>query len=114
MSSLEFEKEIPWQIQRVFFINCVEKQNRGDHGHKLCIQAIVCLTGTVSIDCSDGMEEETYKLSSLSEILIVPPGIWLKIEFQPGSTIAVLASEKYSESDYIRNWEEFQEYRLLS
>jgi hypothetical protein len=65
----------------------------------------------VEIACLDGQDEKIFSLNNIGELLIVPPGIWIKINFQPGSSITVLASENFAESDYIRNWEEFLKYR---
>ena len=112
LSSLDLEKEFPWSVQRVFFINSTQEQARGDHAHKECIQAIVCLSGEVEIYCHDGEEEASFNLSNLGQLLMVPTGIWLKIKFQAGSSITVLASQKFFEPDYIRSWEEFKRYRL--
>ncbi len=114
LSSVEFEEEIPWPIQRVFFIAGPEEIERGNHAHKECIQAIICLIGEVDIYCSDGESEKRFHLGNLSQLLIVPPGIWVKLKFNPGSSVSVLASHKYLETDYIRSWEEFQKYRLSS
>ncbi len=112
LSSLELEKEVPWSVQRVFFINSVQEQDRGDHAHKECIQAIVCLSGEVEIYCYDGEEEVIFHLSNLGQLLVVPPGIWLKLKFQAESSITVLASQEFFESDYIRSMEEYKRYRL--
>ena len=114
LSSVEFEEEIPWPIQRVFFITSPEEIERGNHAHKECIQAIICPIGEVDIYCSDGEREKRFHLSNLSQLLIVPPGIWIKLKLNPGSSISVLASHKYLELDYIRSWEEFKKYRLSS
>ena len=111
LSSLEIIQEISWPVQRVFFITCLQEEVRGEHAHKECIQAILCTVGHVEIACLDGQDEKIFSLKNIGELLIVPPGIWIKINFQPGSSITVLASEKFAESDYIRNWEEFLKYR---
>lgn len=112
LSSLEFEKEIPWPIRRVFFIASHGAQDRGDHAHKECIQAIICSAGKVHIHCFDGEKEKSFQLCNLGELLLVPAGIWLKINFQPESSITVLASQEFLESDYIRSWNEYMKYRL--
>ena len=42
----------------------------------------------------------------------VPPHLWRVVDkFTSGCVCAVLASELYSEEDYIRTYEEFLEYR---
>ena len=44
--------------------------------------------------------------------LLIVPGIWRTLEdFSSGSVCLVLASEKYEESDYIRDYEEFIKYK---
>ncbi len=111
LSSLEMIQEISWPVKRVFFITCSKEEVRGEHAHKECIQAILCTVGHVEIACHDGEEEKIFSLSHIGDLLVVPPGIWITINFQPGSSITVLASEEFAESDYIRDWEEFQKYR---
>ncbi len=114
LSSLEMIEEISWPPKRIFFVTSLQNEIRGGHAHKECIQAILCTVGHVEITCRDGEEEKIYNLNNIGELLVVPPGIWISIDFQPGSSITVLASEKFAESDYIRDWEEFQKYRHAS
>jgi hypothetical protein len=113
LSSLDLIQEISWQVRRAFFVSCAQGEDRGEHAHKECIQAIVCTIGHVEIYCFDGKDEKVFQLENLGELLIVPAGIWIKIRFQPGSSITVFASEKFAESDYIRDWDEYQKYREL-
>lgn len=113
LSSLELIQEFSWQVQRIFFVSGEKEEVRGRHAHKECIQAIVCTIGHVEIHCFDGNEEKVFHLRNLGELLIVPSGIWIEIRFQPGSSITVLASEKFAESDYIRDWDDYQKYREL-
>ena len=43
--------------------------------------------------------------------LLVPPGIWSSEQgFSSGSICLVLASEAYSEEDYIRDYDEYLEW----
>lgn len=111
LASVEFEKNVPWPIQRVFYISSLDKVERGNHAHKECIQAIICLTGEVEILCFDGEEEARILLNGIDKFLIVPSGIWIKLIFAAGTVISVLANQKYDERDYIRNWQDFQIFR---
>ena len=44
--------------------------------------------------------------------LLVMPGIWRTLDdFSSGSVCLVLASEKYDEHDYIRDYEEYLDYK---
>jgi hypothetical protein len=113
LSAVECGKEIRWSIKRVFMIVSQGEEERGNHAHKECSQALICNIGKIDIFCSDGNQEKTFQLTSAGEILIVPPGIWLKLRFQTNSAITVLASHKFSETDYIRSWDEYIKYRNL-
>lgn len=111
LTSVEYQNQIPWPIKRVFFIASEELDERGNHAHKKCHQALLCINGEVSVKCFDGENEVSINLEFLRNLMLVPPGIWLTINFQPGSSIAVLASDEYLEEDYIRNLEDFQVFR---
>lgn len=111
LASVEFERNVPWPIQRVFYISSLDEVERGNHAHKECIQAIICLSGEVEIVCFDGEEEVNIILNGLDRLLIIPSGIWIKLKFKPETVISVLANQKYDEQDYIRNWQDFQVYR---
>jgi hypothetical protein len=42
----------------------------------------------------------------------IPPGIWAsEINFSSGAICLVLASEKFDEEDYIRDYEDFIKYK---
>ena len=44
--------------------------------------------------------------------LLIPPGIWRDLsDFSSGSVCLVLASEKYDEKDYIRDYSAFLRYK---
>ena len=44
--------------------------------------------------------------------LLIVPGIWRTLDdFSSGSVCLVLASEKYDEADYIREYNDFIEYK---
>ena len=44
--------------------------------------------------------------------LLVMPGIWRTLDdFSSGSVCLVLASEKYDEEDYIRDYDEYLKYK---
>jgi len=45
--------------------------------------------------------------------LLVVPGIWRELDdFSSGSVCLVLASTKYDESDYIRDYSKFMQYKV--
>ena len=113
LAALEIAKNVPWPIQRIFFISSVSSEHRGNHAHKECTQLIVCISGTVLIRCQDGMNQMDITLSDLDSSLLVPPGIWVELQMGPNTSIAVITDLKYDEDDYINKWDDFLKFRGL-
>jgi len=102
---------IPFQVERVFSISS-KNTIRGNHAHKDCTQFIVCLSGSLDVFVDDGLTKQKYILTSSSEGLIIPPGIWAHQEYGAVETmINVYCDQDYRESDYIRNYEDFINYK---
>ena len=102
---------IPFQVERVFSISS-KNTIRGNHAHKDCSQFIVCLSGSLDVFVDDGLTKQKYILTSSSEGLIIPPGIWAHQEYGAVETmINVYCDQDYRESDYIRNYEDFINYK---
>ena len=60
----------------------------------------------------DGRTKRTFTLNRPYQGLLVVPGIWRELnDFSSGSVCLVLASEHYSESDYLRDYTEFLIYK---
>ena len=56
----------------------------------------------------DGNVKRSFVLNRPYQGLLVAPGIWRDLDdFSSGSVCLVLASEKYDAEDYIRDYEEF-------
>ena len=71
--------------------------------HRLTMQIYGVNTGT------DGI---SIVLNRPYQGLLIVPGIWRTLDdFSSGSVCLVLASEKYDERDYIREYEDFKEYK---
>ncbi len=107
LAAASLENEIPWQVKRIFFIESKSAEIRGDHAHRRCSQYFVRTAGNVEIYCWDGSHDVKFHLDSLSQALLVPPGIWVKLVMSELSSISVLTDRLYEESDYLNNQEEF-------
>lgn len=114
LATLQFGKDIPWTIARVFFITSELPELRGDHAHIRCNQAFICTLGNVKIICKDGIDEEEFELTTLDRVLLVPAGIWVNLFMSERTSIAVLTDLPYDESDYIRTWEDYEKFRGVS
>jgi hypothetical protein len=100
---------LPFEIRRVYYLYDVPAgQERGAHGHRKLQQLMVAVAGAVDVECDDGRERRTFRLTSPDVGLYVTPMIWRNLtSFQPGTICLVVASEPYDEADYFRNYDDF-------
>ncbi|CAN2246033.1 WxcM-like, C-terminal [actinobacterium SCGC AAA044-D11] len=101
------------KFNRFFFIDSGNMIVRGNHAHKLATQAFIVVKGEVVIVVHDGVRENRYQLSVGNECVVIPPGIWSRQIFSPDSVLFVLTDVDYSEQEYIREWEEYLQFKGL-
>ena len=113
ISVVENGKEVPFDVKRIYYLYDVPGgADRGGHAHKELYQLIVAASGAFTVELDDGTEKKAFALNRPYQGLLVKPGIWRTLtDFSSGSICMVLASEKYDEKDYIREYEEFEKYR---
>jgi len=104
---------IPFDIKRVFYSYDIPGgEARGAHAHKECHQFLVAASGAYEVLLDDGVNKRTVLLNRPFYGLHVPPGIWASEQaFSSGSICLVLASHGYEEADYIRDYDDYLEYR---
>lgn len=105
--------QIPFDVKRIYYLYDVPAGlSRGGHAHVELQQLIVALSGSFDITLEDGKAKRTFHLSRPNIGLLVPSGLWRELNnFSSGSICMVLASDKYSEKDYLRNYNEFKKYK---
>ena len=98
-----------FEVKRVYYLYDVPGgESRGGHAHKALYQLIVAVSGSFSVTLDDGKNKKTFVLNRPYQGLLVVPGIWRTLDdFSSGAVCMVLASEKYDEMDYVREYEEF-------
>lgn len=106
-------KDLPFNVKRVYYLYDVPGgSERGGHAHKGLYQLIVAASGSFDVIIDDGKQKKIIQLNRPNFGLMVIPGIWREIvNFSSGAICFVLASEKYSEDDYIRKYEDFLTYK---
>lgn len=107
------EKEvIPFDIKRVYYLFDVPSSaKRGGHAHKSLSQVLIALSGSFDVVLKDGNSTQTITLNKPDKGLLIDSTIWRELEnFSSGSVCLVLASDVYSEDDYIRDYNEFINY----
>ncbi len=104
--ALEENRNIPFAIQRVFYIYGTQKGvRRGEHAHRKTKQLLVAITGSCKITLEDGTKKETYSLSRPDMGLFQDALVWGTMhDFSSDCVLMVLADSHYDESDYIRDY----------
>lgn len=100
---------IPFTVKRVFYLYDIPGgESRGAHAHKECHQLLVAASGAFDVVLEDGINRRVVTLNRPYMGLHIPPGVWASEEnFCSGSVCLVLASHKYDDKDYIRQWEDY-------
>lgn len=115
LSFVESNSQIPFDIERVYFVYDVPGgTDRGGHAHKGLHQLIIAMSGSFDVTLDDGKNKKKFHLARSYYGLYVSPMIWREIDnFSSGSVLMVLASNKYSEDDYYRNYDDFMRARWV-
>lgn len=113
LTPIEGNINIPFEIKRVFYLYDIPGgEDRGAHAHRECHQLLVAASGSFDVTLNDGINKRTVSLNRPYFALHIPPGIWAaETAFSSGSICLVLTSHKYSEADYIREYENYLAYR---
>lgn len=109
LTFIEGGRHIDFDIQRVYYLYDVPGgSERGGHAHKALRQLIVAMSGSFDVHLDDGRNKRTVHLNRSYVGLYVCPMIWRELDnFSSGSVCMVLASNRYDESDYFRQYDEF-------
>jgi dTDP-4-dehydrorhamnose 3,5-epimerase-like enzyme len=109
LSFIEGGHHIPFDIRRVYYLYDVPGgSDRGSHAHKKLHQFIIAMSGSFDVVLDDGKEKKRFHLNRSYSGLYVCPMMWRDLDnFSSGAVCMVLASERYDETDYIRDYSQF-------
>ena len=113
LSVLEIKKMLPFPVERIFYTYGVNSTEvRGEHAHKKCEQFLIAIHGSLHVIVDDSVHREEYILNSPTYGLHLPSGCWgIEYKHSPDCVLLVLASRSYESDDYIRNYDEFLQYK---
>jgi hypothetical protein len=96
------EKEIPFEIRRIFYIYGVDDSVRGGHRHHTTVQAAICIHGSCIVSNNDGKKREDFLLDHPGKCLILETRDWHTMHhFTRDAVLLVLASTPFDPADYI-------------
>ena len=100
---------LPFTIARVYYLyDTPAGAIRGAHGHRQLEQLMISVSGSVDVELDDGRRKQAFRLSRADQGLYVSPMIWRSLaNFATGTVCVVLASHRFDESDYFRDYEGF-------
>ncbi|WP_242053287.1 WxcM-like domain-containing protein [Dysgonomonas sp. GY617] len=102
--------DIPFDVKRVFFVYDIPYgKTRGMHAHRKCHQFLLAASGSFDVELDDGKSKRSISVNRPTQGIHVLPGIWSKeYNYSSGAICLVLASEAYTEEDYIRKYSDFK------
>jgi hypothetical protein len=96
---------------RSFSISAETDDIRGNHSHVDSRQWFLAIQGSINVEVRDGSETKTFSLQRGDDVLFVPAGIWSIQMYKKNSTLLVFTDTQFSETDYIRSFEEFKRWK---
>lgn len=106
--AIESNQSIPFDVKRLYYIFNTSQKPRGFHAHIDLKQVAICLKGSCRFILDNGSTKEEVVLDNPTLGLVIEGLIWREMhDFSEDCVLLVLASEHFTEQDYIRNYDEF-------
>jgi len=110
-SGVLFFSELDFSANRIYWLTGPSAE-RGGHAHKKLRQSFICIAGKASVVLTDGSAREVANLKA-GQAITIAPGLWRDIKpLSEGDSLLVVASDSFDENDYIRNFLEFQRWKV--
>ena len=109
LAFVEGGNHVDFSIERVYYLyNVTSGAERGAHGHRALRQLFIAISGSFDVVLNDGSETKEVHLSDPAQGLYICPMIWRDLRnFSQGAVCMVLASQRFDETDYFRDYARF-------
>lgn len=110
---ISIAEELPFEIKRVYWTYYAPHEViRGHHAHKELRQVIFAVSGIIKFELEDltGIKF-SFVLDSPEQGLYIPKLHWRTMQFSHNAVLLCLASELYSEEDYLRDYDSFKRWK---
>lgn len=113
LTYVEGGRHIPFSVQRAYWIYDVPGDAvRGGHAYRTLQEFVISLSGSFEVRLDDGITKRSVALNRSYYGLYVPGGIWRQLaNFSTNAVCLILASRKFQEEDYIRDYADFTAFR---
>ena len=100
---------IPFSISRVFYLHGLPSgSERGAHAHRKSEQIFIAVSGSFTLNLTNGSDSREYEMNDPVRAVFVPPMIWARLHgFSEDAVCLVLTNSLYDPADYIHDWNEF-------
>ena len=107
---INFNRNFPIKVKRIFYIYGKKNHYRGDHAHKKCKQLFIPVSGSISLIMKSNDKEEIITLNSKNnKSILVPNLVWCRLKFLTKNAIVMVACDrKYEFNDYIEKYKNFK------
>lgn len=106
---LEGGKDIPFPIERVFYIYGSDGSViRGRHANRNSEFILINVNGKSRVKVDYGNSTEIFELNEPHTGIYIPKMVWKDMyDFSPDSVLLVLSNCKYDANEYIRDYDEY-------
>lgn len=108
--SIAQSSNLPFAVKRLFWTYFTPHEVvRGRHAHHRTQMVIIAVHGRIELRTTtlDGVEQ-LFRLESPSSGVLIPRYTWHTMQYSHDAVQLVLTDTDYEESDYIRDFAEFQ------
>jgi len=113
LTFVETKRHLPFPIRRTYWVYDVPGgEKRGGHAYLELEEFVIALSGAFDFIVDDGSSRKAFRLDRSYFGLYVPHLLWRSIEnFSTNSVCLILASQRYREEDYLRDYQVFKDVR---